>query len=147
MILLFGVLLLILLSFSKINMDKFEQIKSLLLKINSNENQVDNIVLVDNIVKSENKNYNSYSKLIYDVFLYILKDYKNSNYSYSAYKSWFIHYENLELYWDGRDEYLLLWDISDGNKKTLKVIEADKINYKIINEFTDLISMHKQINF
>jgi hypothetical protein len=127
-------------------MSKSEQIKELLSKLNSNENQLELIKSIDEIVTSENKKYDTYSKLIYDIFLDILTDYKTKNYSFSAYKSWFIKYDNLELCWDGRDEYLFLWDVTDGNKKTIKVIEADKINYQIISEFNDLISIHKLIN-
>ncbi len=127
-------------------MSKSEQIKELLSKLNSNENQLELINSIDEIFISENKKYDTYSKLIYDIFLDILTDYKTNNYSYSAYKSWYIRYDNLDLFWDGRDEYLLLWDVADGNKKTLKIIEANKINYKIISEFNDLISTHKLIN-
>lgn len=127
-------------------MSKSEQIKELLSKFNSNENQLELINSIDEIIISENKKYDTYSKLIYDIFLDILTGYNNKNYSFSAYKSWFITYDNLELCWDGRDEYLFLWDVTDGNKKTIKVIEADKINYKIISEFKDLISTHKIIN-
>lgn len=121
-------------------MDKLEQVKVLLLKINGNENQAENINSLDLIIRSESKNYTSYSKLIYDIFLSLLKNYKSSNYSYSAYKSWYIQYDNLELSWDGRDEYLYLWDTSEGTKNTIKVIEADKINYQIIQEFKQLIA-------
>ncbi len=85
-------------------MDKLEVVKDLLFKINSNENQEECINTLDSIIMSESKNYDSFSKLIYDIFLIILKDYKNTNYSYSAYKSWFIHFDNLELFWDGRDQ-------------------------------------------
>lgn len=127
-------------------MSKSEQIKELLSKFNSNENQLELINSIDEIIISENKKYDTYSKLIYDIFLDILTGYNNKNYSFSAYKSWFITYDNLELCWDGRDEYLFLCDVTDGNKKTIKVIEADKINYKIISEFKDLISTHKIIN-
>jgi hypothetical protein len=127
-------------------MSKSEQIKELLSKLSSYENQLELIKSIDEIIISENKKYDTYSKLIYDMFLNILIGYKNKNYSFSAYKSWFITYDNLELCWDGRDEYLFLWDVTDGNKKTIKVIEADKINYQIISEFNDLISTHKIIN-
>jgi hypothetical protein len=121
-------------------MDKLEQVKVLLLKINGNENQAENINSLDLIIRSESKNYTIYSKLIYDIFLLLLKNYKSSNYSYSAYKSWYIQYDNLELSWDGRDEYLYLWNTSEGTKNTIKVIEADKINYQIIQEFKQLIA-------
>jgi len=126
-------------------MSKLEQIKELLSKVNSNENQLELINSIDEIIISENNKYDTYSKLIYDIFLDILTNYKTKNYSFSAYKSWFIAYDNLELCWDGRDEYLYLWDVTDGNKKTIKVIEADKINYQIISEFKELISTHKLI--
>ena len=126
-------------------MSKSEQIKELLLKMNSNENQLEIINSIDEIIISENKNYDTYSKLIYDIFLDILTGYNNKNYSFSAYKSWFIKYDILELCWDGRNEYLYLWDVTDGNKKTIKVIEADKINYHIITEFKEQIATHKLI--
>lgn len=126
-------------------MTKSEQIKALLHKSTSDENQHDTIAAIDSIITSESNNYNTFSKLIYDIFLEMLTDYKNTNYSYSAYKSWFFHFDTLELFWDGRDEYLFLWDTTDGNKKTLKVTEANNINFKIIAEFRDLIAIHKLV--
>jgi hypothetical protein len=44
------------------------------------------------------------------------------------------------MFWDGRDSYLLLWDISAGVRKTLKVENSDIITYKIIEEFLNIIS-------
>jgi len=126
-------------------MIKSEQVKEILSEIKTNGSNLNLINSIDEIILSENKNYNTFSKLIYDIFLEILSEYKTTNYSFSTYKSWFITYDNLDLTWDGRDEYLFLWDITDGNKKTLKVIEANKINYKIITEFKELIKTNKVI--
>ncbi|MCZ8198682.1 MAG: hypothetical protein O9267_13845, partial [Flavobacterium sp.] len=63
-------------------MSKSEQIKELLLKLNSNENQLELINSIDEIIISENKKYDTYSKLIYDIFLDILTGYNNKNYSF-----------------------------------------------------------------
>ena len=126
-------------------MTKSEQILELISKMQNDENQQEIINSIDSIIKFESKSYETFSKLIYDIFLEILTEYKSKNYSFSAYKSWFIKYDAIELCWDGRDQYLYLWDVTDGNKKKIKVIEADKINYQIITEFKEQIATHKLI--
>ena len=125
-------------------MSKFESIKSLLLEIKNNLNVVENTITIDQVIKEESKEFNTYSKLIYDIFIFTLTNIKNSNYTFHAYKSWIINVDTLELFWDGRDEYLYLWETNLGTKKTLKVIEIGNLNLKTITEFQELISQKQE---
>ena len=88
----------------------------------------------------EAANYNTFSKLIYDIFLFFVQDVKDSNYTFEAYKSWYIKTKELEMFWDGRDSYLILWDISTGDRKTLKIENSDITNFKLIEEYLEIIS-------
>ena len=125
-------------------MSKFESIKSLLLEIKNNQNVVENTITIDQIIKEESKEFNTYSKFIYDIFIFTLTNIKNSNYTFHAYKSWIINVDTLELFWDGRDDYLYLWETNLGNKKTIKVIEVGNLNLKTITEFQELISQKQE---
>jgi hypothetical protein len=98
----------------------------------------------DSNLSRESENYLTYSKFVYDYFITQLTDYTFTNYAFEAYKSWGFKYPNLELFWDGRDEYLLLWDISGTNKKTLKIIETSKLTVDHIHEFINLVNTKKQ---
>jgi len=44
------------------------------------------------------------------------------------------------MFWDGRDSYLILWDISNGDRKTLKTENSDITNFKLIEEYLEIIS-------
>ena len=74
------------------------------------------------------------------IFLFFIKDVKDSNYTFEAYKSWYIKTKELEMFWDGRDSYLILWDISTGDRKTLKIENSDITNFKLIEEYLEIIS-------
>lgn len=121
-------------------MDRFTLIAEELENIKKGIGSKKDYKCSDEIIAFESKNYETFSKLIYDIFLFLLDEIKDSNYSFNAYKSWHIKTKELELFWDGRDQYLLLWEISNGDKKTLKIIETDNINFKIIDEYIVLIN-------
>lgn len=121
-------------------MDRFNLIINHLEKIKSNTANKEDYQFIEQIIQIESPNYNTFSKLVYDIFLFFIKDLKDSNYTFEAYKSWYIKTKQLEMFWDGRDSYLLLWDISTGVRKTLKVENSDIVTYKIIEEFLDIIS-------
>ena len=121
-------------------MDSFNLIINHLEKIKSNTANKEDYQFIEEIIQIESPNYNTFSKLVYDIFLFFIKDLKDSNYTFEAYKSWYIKTKQLEMFWDGRDSYLLLWDISTGVRKTLKVENSDIVTYKIIEEFLNIIS-------
>ena len=116
-------------------MDKFKLIYDDLVKIKSGIATELDYILVEDVIYSDSNNFKTFSKLIYDIFLVFLDKTIDSRYTYEAYKSWFIKLEGKELFWDGRDEYLLLWDTTFGEKKTILVIETPKITFKIITDF------------
>ncbi|MFT5754728.1 MAG: hypothetical protein ACI924_001968 [Flavobacterium sp.] len=121
-------------------MDSFNLIISHLEKIKSNIAEDEDYKLIEQIIQIESANFNTFSKLVYDIFIFFISNIKSSNYTFEAYKSWYIKTKELEMFWDGRDSYLLLWDISAGVRKTLKVENSDIITYKIIEEFLNIIS-------
>jgi hypothetical protein len=121
-------------------MDSFNLIISHLEKIKSNIAEDEDYKLIEQIIQIESANFNTFSKLVYDIFIFFISNIKSSNYTFEAYKSWYIKTKELEMFWDGRDSYLLLWDISTGVRKTLKVENSDIITYKIIEEFLNIIS-------
>jgi hypothetical protein len=121
-------------------MDRFSLIVNHLERIQSKTASKEDYKFIEDIIKLEASNYNSFSKLIYDILLFFIKDVKDSNYTFEAYKSWYIKTKELEMFWDGRDSYLLLWDISIGERKTLKVENSDIITFKVIEEYLEIIS-------
>jgi hypothetical protein len=121
-------------------MDSFNLIISHLEKIKSNIAEDEDYKLIEQIIQIESANFNTFSKLVYDIFIFFISNIKSSNYTFEAYKSWYIKTKELEMFWDGRDSYLLLWDISAGVRKALKVENSDIITYKIIEEFLNIIS-------
>ena len=121
-------------------MDRFNFIINHLERINSNTASKEDCKFIEDIIKIEAANYNTFSKLVYDIFLFFIKDVKDSNYTFEAYKSWYIKTKELEMFWDGRDSYLILWDISSGERKTLKVENSDIITFKVIEEYLEIIS-------
>ena len=121
-------------------MDRFNLIINHLEKIKSNTANNDDYKFIEQIIQIESANYNSFSKLVYDIFLFLIKDVKDSNYTLEAYKSWYIKTKQLEMFWDGRDSYLILWDISTGDRKTLKIENSDITNFKLIEEYLEIIS-------
>ncbi|MEL1247385.1 hypothetical protein [Flavobacterium helocola] len=121
-------------------MDRFNLIINHLEKIKSNTANNDDYKFIEQIIQIESANYNSFSKLVYDIFLFLIKDVKDSNYTFEAYKSWYIKTIELEMFWDGRDSYLILWDISNGDRKTLKIESSDITNFKLIEEYLEIIS-------
>lgn len=123
-------------------MDRFNLIINHLERIKSNTANKEDYKFIEQIIQIESVNYNTFSKLVYDIFLFLIKDIKDSNYTFEAYKSWRIKTKHLEMFWDGRDSLLLLWDISTGERKTLKVENSELMNYKIIEEYLELISIN-----
>lgn len=121
-------------------MDRFNLIINHLERIKSNTANNEDYKFIEDIIKIEEANYNTFSKLIYDIFLFFIKDVKDSNYTLEAYKSWYIKTKQLEMFWDGRDSYLILWDISNGDRKTLKTENSDITNFKLIEEYLEIIS-------
>lgn len=121
-------------------MDRFNFIINHLERINSNTASKEDCKFIEDIIKIEAANYNTFSKLVYDIFLFFIQDVKDSNYTFEAYKSWYIKTKELEMFWDGRDSYLILWDISSGERKTLKVENSDIITFKVIEEYLEIIS-------
>ncbi|WP_322549022.1 hypothetical protein [Flavobacterium psychraquaticum] len=121
-------------------MDRFNLIINHLEKIKSNTASKEDYKFIEDIIKIEAANYNTFSKLVYDIFLFFIKDVKDSNYTFEAYKSWYIKTKELEMFWDGRDSYLLLWDISSGERKTLKIENSDIITFVVIKEYLEIIS-------
>lgn len=121
-------------------MDRFNLIINRLEKIKLNTADNEDYKFIEQIIQIESANYNTFSKLVYDIFLFFIKDVKDSNYTFEAYKSWYIKTKQLEMFWDGRDSYLLLWDISTGERKTLKVENSDIITFKVIEEYLEIIS-------
>jgi hypothetical protein len=121
-------------------MDRFNLIINHLEKIKSNTASKEDYKFIEDIIKIEAANYNTFSKLVYDIFLFFIKDVKDSNYTFEAYKSWYIKTKELEMFWDGRDSYLILWDISSGERKTLKIENSDITNFKLIEEYLEIIS-------
>lgn len=121
-------------------MNKFSLIINQLNKIQSNSAIDDDYKFIEEVIQIESTSYDTFSKLIYDIFLFLIEDKKSSNYSFEAYKSWYLKTKNLELFWDGRDNYLLLWDISNGEKKSLKVVDSDLVTFKVIQEYLEIIS-------
>lgn len=121
-------------------MDRFTLIINHLEKIKSNTANKDDYKFIEQIIQIESANYYTFSKLVYDIFLFFIKDVKDSNYTFEAYKSWYIKTKELEMFWDGRDSYLILWDISNGDRKTLKIESSDITNFKLIEEYLEIIS-------
>ena len=121
-------------------MDRFNLIINRLGKIKLKIADNEDYKFIEQIIQIESANYNTFSKLVYDIFLFFIKDVKDSNYTFEAYKSWYIKTKQLEMFWDGRDSYLLLWDISTGERKTLKVENSDIITFKVIEEYLEIIS-------
>ena len=121
-------------------MDRFCLIVNHLERIKSKTASKEDYKFIEDIIKIEAANYNTFSKLVYDIFLFFIKDVKDSNYTFEAYKSWYIKTKELEMFWDGRDSYLLLWDIRTGERKTLKVENSDIITFKVIEEYLEIIS-------
>ena len=121
-------------------MDRFNLIINHLERIQSKTASNEDYKFIEDIIKIEAANYNTFSKLVYDIFLFFIKDLKDSNYTFEAYKSWYIKTKELEMFWDGRDSYLLLWDIRTGERKTLKVENSDIITFKVIEEYLEIIS-------
>jgi hypothetical protein len=121
-------------------MDRFSLIVNHLERIQSKTASKEDYKFIEDIIKIEASNYNSFSKLIYDIFLFFIKDVKDSNYTFEAYKSWYIKTKKLEMFWDGRDSYLILWDISTGERKTLKIENSDITTFKLIEEYLGIIS-------
>ena len=121
-------------------MDRFSLIFNHLQRIQSKTANHEDFKFVEQIIQIEAANYNSFSKLIYDIFLFFIKDVKDSNYTFEAYKSWYIKTKELEMFWDGRDSYLILWDISNDDRKTLKIENSDITTFKLIEEYLEIIS-------
>lgn len=121
-------------------MDRFNLIINRLGKIKLKIADNEDYKFIEQIIQIESANYNTFSKLVYDIFLFFIKDLKDSNYTFEAYKSWYIKTKELEMFWDGRDSYLLLWDIRTGERKTLKVENSDIITFKVIEEYLEIIS-------
>lgn len=121
-------------------MDRFNLIINRLEKIKLKTADNEDYKFIEQIIQIESANYNTFSKLVYDIFLFFIKDVKDSNYTFEAYKSWYIKTKELEMFWDGRDSYLLLWDIRTGERKTLKVENSDIITFKVIEEYLEIIS-------
>lgn len=121
-------------------MDRFNLIINHLERIQSNTASKEDYKFIEDIIKIEAANYNTFSKLVYDIFLFFIKDINDSNYTFEAYKSWYIKTKELELFWDGRDQYLLLLDISTADRKTLKIENSDITNFKLIEEYLEIIS-------
>ena len=121
-------------------MDRFSLIINHLERIQSKTASKEDYKFIEDIIKLEAANYNSFSKLVYDIFLFFIKDVKDSNYTFEAYKSWYIKTKKLEMFWDGRDSYLILWDISNGARKTLKIENSDITTFKLIEEYLEIIS-------
>ena len=121
-------------------MDRFNLIINYLERIKSKTASKEDYKFIEDIIKIEAANYNTFSKLVYDIFLFFIKDVKDSNYTFEAYKSWYIKTKQLDMFWDGRDSYLLLWDIRTGERKTLKVENSDIITFKVIEEYLEIIS-------
>ena len=71
-------------------MDRFNLIINHLEKIKSNTASKEDYKFIEDIIKIEAANYNTFSKLVYDIFLFFIKDVKDSNYTFEAYKSWYI---------------------------------------------------------
>ena len=121
-------------------MDRFNLILNRLEKIKLKTAANEDYKFIEQIIQIESANYNTFSKLVYDIFLFFIKDVKDSNYTFEAYKSWYIKTKQLEMFWDGRDSYLILWDISNGDRKTLKIENSDITNFKLIEEYLEIIS-------
>ena len=121
-------------------MDRFNLIINSLEKIKLKTADNEDYKFIEQIIQIESANYNTFSKLVYDIFLFFIKDVKDSNYTFEAYKSWYIKTKELEMFWDGRDSYLILWDISTGDRKTLKIENSDITNFKLIEEYLEIIS-------
>jgi hypothetical protein len=121
-------------------MDRFSLIVNHLKRIQSKTASREDYKFIEDIIKLESANYNSFSKLVYDIFLFFIKDVKDSNYTFEAYKSWYIKTKELEMFWDGRDSFLILWDISTGERKTLKIENSDITTFKLIEEYLEIIS-------
>ena len=121
-------------------MDRFSLIVNNLERIQSKTANHEDFKFVEQIIQVEAANYNTFSKLIYDIFIFFIKEVKDSNYTFEAYKSWFIKTKELEMFWDGRDSYLILWDISIGERKTLKIENSDITTFKLIEEYLEIIS-------
>lgn len=121
-------------------MDRFNLIINHLERIQSNTASKEDYKFIEDIIKIEAANYNTFSKLVYHIFLFFIKDINDSNYTFEAYKSWYIKTKELELFWDGRDQYLLLLDISTADRKTLKIENSDITNFKLIEEYLEIIS-------
>ena len=121
-------------------MDRFNLIINHLERIKSNTASKEDYKFIEDIIKIEATNYNTFSKLVYDIFLFFIQDVKDSNYTFKAYNSWYIKTKELEMFWDGRDSYLILWDISTGDRKTLKIENSDITNFKLIEEYLEIIS-------
>ena len=121
-------------------MDRFNLIINHLERIKSNTANNEDYKFIEDIIKIEATNYNTFSKLVYDIFLFFIQDVKDSNYTFKAYNSWYIKTKELEMFWDGRDSYLILWDISTGDRKTLKIENSDITNFKLIEEYLEIIS-------
>jgi len=121
-------------------MDRFNLIINRLEKIKLKTASKEDHKFIEDIIKIEAANYNSFSKLVYDIFLFFIKDVKDSNYTFEAYKSWYIKTKELEMFWDGRDSYLILWDISNDDRKTLKIENSDITTFKLIEEYLEIIS-------
>jgi hypothetical protein len=121
-------------------MDRFNLIINRLEKIKLKTADNEDYKFIEQIIQIESANYNTFSKLVYDIFLFFIKDVKDSNYTFEAYKSWYMKIKELEMFWDGRDSYLLLWDIRTGERKTLKAENSDIITFKVIEEYLEIIS-------
>ena len=121
-------------------MDRFCLIVNHLERIKSKTASKEDYKFIEDIIKIEAANYNTFSKLVYDIFLFFIKEVKDSNYTFEAYKSWYIKTKELEMFWDGRDSYLLLWDIRTGERKTLKIENSDIITIVVIKEYLEIIS-------
>jgi|GEM_PF-5648655 len=121
-------------------MDRFSLIVKHLKTIQSKTASREDYKFIEDIIKLESANYTSFSKLVYDIFLFFIKEVKDSNYTFEAYKSWYIKTKELEMFWDGRDSYLILWDISTGERKTLKIENSDITTFKLIEEYLEIIS-------
>jgi hypothetical protein len=123
-------------------MDKYNLIINQLEKVINRTAEKEDYKFIDKIIQTESANYNTFSKLIYDIFLFLLNNIEHSDYTFEAYKSWYIKTKELEMCWDGKDCLLLLWDISNGDRKTLKAENSDLVTFKVIEEYLNIISKY-----